>query len=129
MVILLDTHAILFAVDDHFENLRAPALSALEASTRVLVSTISFYEIGQKIRIGKLNFDSIKLKALPDLLKQQGADIIPVSGEIMIEAALLDWTHRDPFDRMIVATALSQDAKIITRDRKITEFVPQQVVW
>lgn len=54
---------------------------------------------------------------LPSLLDQQGGTAVPVSSRIAATAAGLAWEHRDPFDRMIAATALELGVPLVSADR------------
>lgn len=129
MILLLDTHALIYALDPKQGHLGTHARKAISAAEAVLVSAISLFEIGQKIRIGKLAIEPEKLRTLPDLVAQSGGQLLPVSGTAMIEASLLQWPHRDPFDRIIVATGIEHDCQIISKDMAITEFQPDKVIW
>jgi PIN domain nuclease of toxin-antitoxin system len=102
-------------------------MSALTAATSVFASAISFYEIGQKVRIGKWPEMAAYVPNLPRLLTDSGVAIRPVDGPVAIDAATLAWEHPDPFDRLIVATALRDRLTVVTSDRAFAAMVP--VVW
>lgn len=113
---LLDTHALVWAMAAPTE-LSPTARRALEASAERCVSTASLYEITYKARIGKWPEVSPLLSIdLDTTLRADGFDLIPASGAIMQRAGSFDWPHRDPFDRIIVATALTRGLAVISKD-------------
>jgi PIN domain nuclease of toxin-antitoxin system len=115
-LILLDTHALVWAMAAPAE-LSATARRALETSAERCVSAASLYEITYKAAIGKwpevAPLLSIDLDAR---LRADGFDLIPASGAIMQRAGSFDWPHRDPFDRIIVATALTRGLAVVSKD-------------
>jgi PIN domain nuclease of toxin-antitoxin system len=113
---LLDTHTLVWAMAAPAE-LSAAARRALEAATERCVSAASLYEITWKATIGKwpevaplLGFD------LDARLRADGFDVLPASGAVMQRAGSFDWKHRDPFDRIIVATALARGLAVVSKD-------------
>lgn len=86
------------------------------AADAVRVSPISFSEIGQKVRIGKWPAMAPFLARLPGLLSERGGLTAPLSPEICGAAAAMDWTHRDPFDRLIAATSLAYGLPLVSAD-------------
>jgi PIN domain nuclease of toxin-antitoxin system len=113
---LLDTHTLVWAMAAPAE-LSETARRALESSANWCVSAASLYEITYKARIGKWP----EVAPLLDLdldarLRADGFEIIPASGAIMQRAGASDWVHRDPFDRIIVATALTRDLAVVSKD-------------
>jgi PIN domain nuclease of toxin-antitoxin system len=113
--VLLDTHAWAWTLNDD-PRLSARALAAIRAASAVHVSPISFYEIGQKARLGKWPELADLVDALPRLLAEQGGFAAPMTAEICLAAALTDWPHRDPFDRMIAATAAAERMPLVSAD-------------
>lgn len=89
----------------------------------VFVSPISVYEIGQKCRLGKWDEMRPFVDRLPDLLRQQGAQWAPLSADILLESAVMDWVHRDPFDRMIATTAKKLRLHVVTTDNEISTYL------
>ena len=102
--VLLDTHAWIWSLSDDPRS-STQARRAIDAAEAVCVSPISFFEVGQK---SESEWPEMEAHAatLPHLLRQQGGLIATLSAEISLLAAMLDWAHRDPFDRILVATAL-----------------------
>lgn len=129
MDVLLDTHAWVWSLTDD-PRLSKAARKALLESDAVRVSPISFFEIGQKVRIGKWPEMARYLDGLPERLKGQGGQTAPFSNEVALRAATLDWAHRDPFDRILAATALESGATFLSADEMFdTLGQPINRVW
>ncbi|MDZ7724492.1 MAG: type II toxin-antitoxin system VapC family toxin [candidate division KSB1 bacterium] len=121
---LFDTCALLWATlnpDALTENEREIAFAALENGSAA-VSSISFWEIGINIKRKKLDI-RMSLHTYIDKIHQfNGFEIIPVDERSWAKNIALDWPHKDPADRTIVATAMLRDLPILTRDTVIREF-------
>lgn len=113
--LLLDTHAWVWTLGND-DRLSFRAREALTQADTVLVSAISLFEIGQKVRLGKWPEMEPHWLELPKRLAQQGGRFVPVSAEISLMAARLNWAHRDPFDRFIAATAITERLALVSAD-------------
>jgi PIN domain nuclease of toxin-antitoxin system len=113
--VLLDTHAWAWSLAGD-DRLSLGALNAIAGADAVLVSPISFHEIGQKVRLGKWPEMEPFVARLPALVETQGGRMAELDGPICLNAATMDWSHRDPFDRLLAATALHRDLPIISAD-------------
>ena len=115
MRLLLDTHAVLWALTEP-EELSEPARSAIEdARNEVFVSVVSAWEIAIKRAHGKL-------RAPDDLeagIRAQGFEPLPISFHHAEHAGALPPHHRDPFDRMLIAQAQAEGLILVTRDTRI----------
>jgi PIN domain nuclease of toxin-antitoxin system len=125
---LFDTCALLWSTldpDSLTARERGIAESAFEAG-RAAVSSISFWEIGIKIKRGRLDIGMTLGKYIEKIHVFKGFEIIPVDEMIWVENIGLDWNHRDPADRTIVATAKIRDLPILTKDVNIRNYYPNQ---
>lgn len=113
--VLLDTHVWAWSLISP-TSLSPNASDAITSAQRVCVSTISLFEIAQKVRLGKWDAIAPYVDQLINLAEEQRVSLLPVSSRISIVAATLDWPHRDPFDRLICATALEEDLVLISAD-------------
>ncbi|MBX3169328.1 MAG: type II toxin-antitoxin system VapC family toxin [Candidatus Eremiobacteraeota bacterium] len=127
MKVVLDTSALLFWTLDP-ERLSAAAAKAIEQSTEVCVSSISIWEIALKHQQGKL-----KLPLSPQNFAQQletaaRIRILSVDWATWLESVGLEWAHRDPADRCIVALARVQGCALVTSDQQMRRFYPL-AIW
>lgn len=118
MKLLMDTHALLWALSQP-KRLSDPTRRKIEdPDNMVLVSAVSAWEIEIKRALGKLT-------APPDLSEQlQGARFTELPLQIRHVRTLraLPRLHRDPFDRMLVAQALTDDLVLVTGDTQIQAY-------
>lgn len=115
MDLLLDTHAWVWTLMDD-ENLSRSAREAITSAATVRVSPISFFEIGQKVRVGKWPEMEPHLEGLAECLVEQGGLTASLTNETALLASQFDWSHRDPFDRLIAATAIISGSVLISAD-------------
>ena len=116
MTLLLDTQAWVWAINEH-ENLSSPAKRAIDASSRRHVSVVSILEIAQKVRIGKWPGMADTLDDLLSIAATHGSHLIDVTGQVALLAGRMPWSHRDPFDRLIAATAQVMGLTLVSSDR------------
>jgi PIN domain nuclease of toxin-antitoxin system len=120
--ILLDTHAWAWSLTGD-ARLSQRAIAAIAGAEAVFVSPITFFEIGQKVRHGKWPEMQPFVNELPSLLEEQGGRVAVLEPETCLAAALLDWTHRDPFDRLLAATALSSGLPLVSTDAQFDDTI------
>ena len=127
MKVVLDTSALIYWTLDP-AKLTAPAAEAIAQATEIVVSAISVWEIGLKVKRGKLELP-LSLHAYVDRLKRlERLTIEAVTIAVWLENLALAWEHRDPADRTIVATAVLAGCPLISSDGVIREFYPQ-AIW
>ncbi|PPQ39779.1 type II toxin-antitoxin system VapC family toxin [Rhodopila globiformis] len=124
--ILLDTHTWAWSLSGDAQ-LSKPALAAISAADTVLVSPISFFEIAQKVRLGKWPDMAPFAGRLPALLDEQGGSVAGFDPSICIAAGMMAWTHRDPFDRLLAATAMRYNLPLVSADTAFDGIVTR--VW
>ena len=113
MRLLLDTHALLWSLnDDRALGPKARALIA-DPSNDVLVSTVSLWEIVLKMRVGKLDADLEEIDAAIDA---QGFDRLDISLMHLVELTGLPQHHRDHFDHLLIAQARSERLTLVSQD-------------
>lgn len=113
--VLLDTHSWAWTLSRD-RRLSSAATEAIENAQSVLVSPISFFEIAQKVRLRKWPEMTPFVGRLPALLAEQGGGIAAPEAQICAAAGTMVWVHRDPFDRLLAATALHYNLPIISAD-------------
>jgi PIN domain nuclease of toxin-antitoxin system len=115
--VLLDTRLLLWALGDPS---RIPAAARVPISEAdVYVSASSIWEISIKVAIGKLAADP---REVLSALAPAGFLELPVTGEHAARAASLPAIHRDPFDRLLVAQALTEPMRLLTTDRILAGY-------
>ena len=122
-MIVLDTHVLLWFAEDHPHLGRRTTRLADAALRRdeVLVAAISFWEIAMLVERRRVRVD-VSPAMLRQKVLEQGVREVPVTGAIGIAAVALPGFHGDPADRLIVATALSIDAPLVTADERILRW-------
>jgi PIN domain nuclease of toxin-antitoxin system len=119
MRLLLDTHILLWWLDD------APALPAAaraaisDVASEIFVSVATAWEIAIKRAIGKLDFPVARLS---EILVEAGCLPLPVHLDHAVAAAGLPPHHGDPFDRMLIAQAQREGLTIVTVDPMIRRY-------
>ena len=112
-------------------RLSAAALSAAEAADSVRLSPISVFEISQKTRLGKWPDMEPFVGELTELAAGQGILSAPFSPEIALLAGQLPWAHRDPFDRILAATAYLTGAVLLSADTMFDTLAEARIqrIW
>lgn len=126
--VLLDTHAWAWSLTGD-GRLSQRAVTAIHEADGVFVSPISFFEIGQKVRLGKWPEMQPYAEALPSLLEEQGGRVAALSPTVSLSGAMMSWEHRDPFDRLLAATALHYSMPLVSAD-EIFDTLPGLIrIW
>lgn len=121
MNILLDTHTFIwFFNGDEQLSLKAKKLIA-DSKNQKFVSIASIWEVAIKIGLKKLIFDG-NTSEVAGLMKQNGFQILQISIDHITVYESLEFIHRDPFDRILVAQAIVENMTIITRDENIHKY-------
>ncbi len=128
-MILLDTCALLWLTLDQ-TGLSPRAKRCLQEHVGTLhVSAVSAFEIGQKVAAGKLK---LKLKPgvwFPRACELHGLEVMALTAEAALTAAALPALHKDPFDRLLIASALTHGFTILTPDEKIRQYPKLKTFW
>lgn len=119
---LIDTHAFLWFIAGDNE-LSKNARQAIEAEGAInFISIASLWEIAIKVSLGKLilntDFDKISNKII-----QNGFEILPITFEDTVEISTLPFHHRDPFDRIIIAQAITNNLMLISKDEQFSKYL------
>jgi PIN domain nuclease of toxin-antitoxin system len=126
MDLLLDTHVFLWYLQG-YPSLSLEARELLEATENNLyLSIVSFWEIAIKLGLGKLELE-YSFQNLPDVSRQLGIKILPISFEHTERYVDLPLHHRDPFDRMLVAQAIQHSYPLVSRDAMFDAYAIQRL--
>ena len=125
MKYLLDTHTLLWYLNDD-ENLSEKAHKIIDTED-CFYCKVSLWEIAIKQSLGKLKYK----KSIPEIVamcRQENFLSIPINENHIECIKTLDFIHRDPFDRLLIAIAQAENMTIITRDTIIQKY-PVSTVW
>jgi PIN domain nuclease of toxin-antitoxin system len=124
--LLLDTAVLIFAVEAP-DRLSRRAAAALKSPENVReLSSISLAEIAVKSSLGKLRISApLARQALDDL----DVRVLPFTSDHAFRLFELPAHHRDPFDRQIIAQALSEDIAVVTPDRQFSSYKGLKLIW
>jgi PIN domain nuclease of toxin-antitoxin system len=122
--LLLDTHAALWWLADDDRIGEEVVRHLTDDTNQVLISAVVVWEVAIKRSLGKLDAP----EDLAPTLVGAGAQPLPVTLEHAAAVEKLPWRHRDPFDRLLVAQALTEDAAIVSRDEPLSEY-GVAIVW
>lgn len=118
MRLLLDTHALLWWLDDSAQLSTEARDAIADGANEVAVSAASAWEMAIKEAAGKLRVPP----NLDDVVRTSGFNALPITIDHALKAGALAPHHRDPFDRMLVAQALVESFTLVTRDPRFQPY-------
>ncbi len=113
---LLDTHALLWWFSDDPALTRAARKIIAETKNTLVVSAASAWEIATKVRLGKLPSGASLAADFTGYIERERFQLLPISVEHALRAGLLTGSHRDPFDRMLIAQAQAENLPILSKE-------------
>lgn len=121
MVLLLDTHVLLWALDNP-ERLPPDVAAQIESpETTVYFSAASIWEIAIKTALGKVDFQYLP-EEIAHAAEETGFLELPVSSAHGAKVARLPLHHRDPFDRLLIAQTVLMPAQLLTADSVLVPY-------
>lgn len=128
--VLLDTCTMLWLAGGKHRKLGKRARKAIDEATNVYASCMSYAEILCKVEIGKLSLSMNPESFWQETLAQFEISQLQVDDKtIAVAFGELPYTHKDPVDRMILATAIQHDLLLLTPDPHIAGFKRGMIVW
>jgi PIN domain nuclease of toxin-antitoxin system len=125
--LLLDTHALIWwLAGDEALSLRAREAIADEGNT-VAVSAASAMEVATKFRIGKLPDAALLAQDFADIIAGQGFDELAISVHHARLAGEMNITHKDPFDRLLIAQAQAEDMTLVSNEALFDGFAVKRL--
>lgn len=124
MRVLLDTHALLWWLTDDIQLGRQARELVEDPGNDVLISVVSLWEIVVKTRVGKLEAD---IKEIMDAVEQEGFTLLDIGIAHLLSLVGLPMHHRDPFDHLLIAQAISEDATFVSEDRNTARYPVRMV--
>lgn len=116
MRLLIDSHALIWFVDQHQQLSPASHAAMSDPTNELLLSAGSIWEIAIKIGLGRLALTEPYLTWMSQALTDLAINVLPITVEYADAQARLPKHHSDPFDRLIVAQAMVEDVSIVSAD-------------
>ena len=121
MIFLLDTHLLLWASGAP-ERLSARARELInEPTSGLMFSTAAIWEVAIKSRLGRPDFHA-DARLLRRGLLENGYAELAVEGDHTVATLDLPEIHKDPFDRMLIAQATAEGARLVSDDRNVVRY-------
>ncbi len=118
MRLLIDTQIFIWAVTES-EHLSDRARQIMLNAEEVYVSAASIWEIAIKARLGRLDGDP---KEFVSAIEQSGFVELAISARHAVQVHELPLHHRDPFDRLLIAQAISEPLRLLTADKMLYKY-------
>ncbi|MCL1942811.1 MAG: type II toxin-antitoxin system VapC family toxin [Candidatus Azobacteroides sp.] len=115
MNLLLDTHSVIWFFNGDAQLSEKAKKSIINDRNTKFVSMASIWEVSIKINLKKLIFHR-GMKGFVKLIENNGFEILPISKDCILQSEKVNFVHKDPFDRLIIATAIAGKMKVITTD-------------
>ncbi len=126
-MLVLDTGALVYWTLDP-ERLSPAAAEAIATADTVMASSISIWEIGQKVKRGELSLPLRLTDYVEKLNSVAGLALVAVDEKCWLRSLVLDWDHTDIADRTIVATAMVYSCELVSSDPEIRAFY-SKAIW
>jgi len=121
-IIVLDTHIWLWLINSDFDRFPTSWLERFELAEILAVSPLSCYEIALAQSRGRLELTRSSREWFSRALAPAKIELLPLTTEIAVRAVNLSPIHKDPFDRLIIATALECEAKLASVDSVFSKY-------
>ena len=127
MNLILDTHSLLWYISGD-KQLPSKVIEIInQSSNRCFISIASIWEIAIKLSLEKLEING-GFKTIEDFLIDNDFELLPIDIDDLKKILTMEFHHRDPFDRMIVAQALTTNSLIITKDASLQKY-EVEILW
>lgn len=121
MRFLLDTHILIWALAEPLKLSPAMRAAIEDEENDVLFSAASIWEIAIKAQIGRLT-SSFEPEKIARAARHTEFEELPIRSAAAAYVARLPMHHRDPFDRILIAQAICEPARLLTADRQLTRY-------
>jgi PIN domain nuclease of toxin-antitoxin system len=127
MSYLLDTHVLLWYFEDSPKLPESVATIIESAEAQKVVSVASLWEFSIKSSLQKLSFEG-GLTVLWEMITSNGFAVLPIQESHLSRLIRLPFLHRDPFDRLLIATAIEESMTLLSADENIHKY-DIQCIW
>jgi len=133
MTLLLDTHTFIWTISET-NKLSEHAFKMIKSiDNEVFVDVVSFWEIALKTSIKKFSFDGVIINDLPEYARKMDFRILDMKAREACTYANLPLknNHKDPFDRMIIWQAITENMALISKDKMFGQYQDDglQLIW
>ena len=128
MKFLLDTVTFLLAIDDETRVSDEARKYIEDPYEQVYLSSVSAWEIAIKHSLGRLDLPLPPDRLVPMARDRLGAEELPLTESSALRVSRLPTIHADPFDRVLVAQAISMGMTILTPDEAVRQY-PVPTIW
>ena len=128
MKLLVDTHTFLWALmRDHRLSTRSKQILTSDEH-ELFFSLVSLWEVSIKMKTGKLNALGSSVAYLREEMENYSMQLLPIRYEHILQLEMLPAHHSDPFDRLLIAQAVTESLPILTHDEKFKPY-PARLIW
>jgi PIN domain nuclease of toxin-antitoxin system len=120
-MLILDTHALYWWVNRTPDKLEQRQIDAIETADALAISAMTCWEIAWLVKHGRIIL-KLPVSDWLDQIEANGVAIIPVSRAIAERAVTLHEHHKDPVDRIIIATAVEHQAQLLSVDGRFSDY-------
>jgi PIN domain nuclease of toxin-antitoxin system len=122
MRLLVDSQSVIWAVDNPAQLSPAATAALQDPANEMLVSAVTIWEISIKVGLGKLRLSSPYRDWMNRAIADLRLTLLPVTVEYADAQAALPWHHRDPFDRLLIAQALTDGIALVSADAQFDAY-------
>ena len=127
MKALLDTHTLIWFVENSSKLSTAASNLIADAGTERIVSIVSLWEIAIKHSLGRLALSLPLDEFIATHVPADKVMLLPITVPHLLTFAQMPWHHRDPFDRLLVAQAMTENITIISIDTALDAYSVQRI--
>lgn len=122
MKVLLDTHAFLWLITDDDRLSENARQTFLNTQNSLFFSAASLWEICIKKSLGKISLKEGWFQTIQEEMAINTIQWLPIEMTHCAEVTELPFHHRDPFDRILIAQAIVEEMKIMSRDNRLAKY-------
>jgi PIN domain nuclease of toxin-antitoxin system len=122
-IIILDSHIWFWFINQEFDRFPSQWRNLIETAEQVGVSCVSCYEIALAYQRGRIELPCPPNQWFKESLEPVDIQLLPLTPNIAHQAVNLSPIHKDPFDRIIIATAIEYKAKLASIDTVFSKYV------
>ncbi|GHT52433.1 twitching motility protein PilT [Bacteroidia bacterium] len=127
MKLLIDTQSFIWFIEDDAKLPSGIYATMNDATNSLVVSIASLWEMTIKMSLNKLKLSG-NIETMISKAVIAGFEILPIKSAHLMELSKLDFLHKDPFDRLIIAQAISENISLISSD-SVFKLYPVQWIW